>query len=68
MFMVTEEERRAIRRAYEAGGEWAAVVELRRYFAIEDNENALCAVRSIVRWRPAPSSSPTRGPGGRSAQ
>ena len=61
MFTVSEEERAAIRRAYDEGGEWAAVAELRRFFRIEDNQNALFAVRSIVRWRSAPlSSSPRR--------
>ena len=54
MFTVSEDERAAIRRAYEDGGEWAAVVELRRHFHIADNENAVFAVRSIVRWSPAP--------------
>ncbi|MCW2239209.1 hypothetical protein [Azospirillum canadense] len=62
MFTVSEEERAAISRAYEDGGEWAAVAELRRYFAIEDNDNALFAVRSIVRWRAAPVSPPPRRP------
>ncbi|MCW2240625.1 hypothetical protein [Azospirillum canadense] len=62
MFMVSEEERMAICRAYDAGGEWAAVVELRRFFPIEDNDNALFAVRSIVRWRTAPGSPPPRRP------
>ena len=60
MFTVSEDERAAICRAYEEGGEWAAVAELRRYFPIEDNQNALFAVRSIVRWRPAPMSPASR--------
>ena len=50
MFVVSEEERSAIRRAFEAGGEWAAVAELRRYFPLQRNEDALSAVRAIVRW------------------
>jgi len=58
MFTVSEDERAAICRAYEESGEWAAVVELRRYFPIEDDQNALFAVRSIVRWRLAPVSPP----------
>ncbi len=62
MFMVSEEERAAILWAFAEGGEWAAVVELRRYFPIEDNDNALLAVRSIVRWRPVPVSPPSRQP------
>lgn len=53
MFTVSEDERAAICRAYEESGEWAAVAELRRYFSIEDNQRALYAVRSILRWRPA---------------
>ncbi|SMF89945.1 hypothetical protein SAMN02982917_6905 [Azospirillum oryzae] len=50
MFVVSEEERSAIRQAFEAGGEWAAVAELRRYFPLQRNEDALSAVRAIVRW------------------
>ena len=60
MFVVSEDERAAIRRTFKAGGEWAAVAELRRYFPIERNEDALFAVRSIVRWRPAPVPPPPR--------
>src|SRR5690242_6432357 len=45
MFMVSKAEAAAIRRAYEEDGEFAAAVELRRYFpGIADNANArLCA-------------------------
>lgn len=50
MFVVSEEERSAIRQAFDAGGEWAAVVKLRRYFPLQRNEDALSAVRAIVRW------------------
>jgi len=50
MFVVSEDERSAIRQAFEAGGEWAAVAELRRYFPLQRNEDALSAVRTIVRW------------------
>ena len=50
MFVVSEEERSAIRQAFDAGGEWAAVAELRRYFPLQRNEDALSAVRAIVRW------------------
>ena len=50
MFVVSEEERFAIHQAFEAGGEWAAVAELRRYFPLQRNEDALSAVRAIVRW------------------
>lgn len=62
MFTVSEDERAAICRAYEESGEWAAVAELRRYFPIEGNQNALYAVRSIVRWRPASLSPPRQLP------
>lgn len=50
MFVVSEDERSAIRQAFEAGGERAAVAELRRYFPLQRNEDALSAVRAIVRW------------------
>lgn len=50
MFVVSEEERSAIRQAFVAGGEWAAVAELRRHFPLQRNEDALSAVRAIVRW------------------
>lgn len=50
MFSVSENEAAAIQRAFHESGEWAAVVELRRHFHIQDNVNALNAVRSIVRW------------------
>jgi hypothetical protein len=56
MFVVNEEEAAAIRRAWDEGGELAAVAELRRHFAaITDPENARRCVRSIVGWgqRPA---------------
>ena len=57
MFVVSEEERSAIRQAFESGGEWAAVAELRRYFPLQRNEDALLAVRAIVRWPSEVSSS-----------
>jgi hypothetical protein len=44
MFVVSEEERSAIRQAFEAGGEWAAVAELRRYFPLQRNEDAQAAI------------------------
>ena len=53
MFVVSESEAQAIRRAYEAGGELSAVVELRRHFpGIADNENARLCVRTIASWTP----------------
>jgi hypothetical protein len=57
VFVVDEETAAAIRRAWEAGGELAGVVELRRHFPlISDNEQARRCVRAIVGWgaRPAP--------------
>jgi hypothetical protein len=57
MFAVSESEAEAIRRAYEAGGEWPAVVELRRHFpGITDNETARLCVRTIASWTPRPPS------------
>ena len=61
MFSVSQDEAAAIQKAFHESGEWAAVAELRRHFHIQDNVNALNAVRSIVRWaqppQPAPASS-----------
>ena len=55
MFMVTEAEAAAIRQAYEEGGEFAAAVELRRYFpGIRDNANARLCARTIASWSPLP--------------
>ena len=55
MFVVTEEEAEAIRRAWDEGGELSAVVELRRHFPlITDNANARRCVRAIVGWMPRP--------------
>jgi hypothetical protein len=55
MFSVDETTAAAIRQAYEASGEFAAAVELRRHFpGIADNENARLCVRSIVGWKPLP--------------
>jgi hypothetical protein len=51
MFVVDEETAEAIRRAWEAGGELAGVVELRRHFPlIADNEQARRCVRAIAGW------------------
>ena len=53
MFVVHEETAAAIRRAWEAGGELAGVVELRRHFPlIADNAHARLCVRAIVGWGP----------------
>ena len=48
MFVVSEKQRASIRRAFEVDGEWATVAELRRYFPLQRNEDALSAVRVIV--------------------
>jgi hypothetical protein len=51
MFMVNEAEAAAIRRAYEEGGEFAAVIELRRCFpGLIDNANARLCARAIAGW------------------
>ena len=55
MFMVDEAMAAAIRQAWDAGGELAAVVELHRHFAaITDGEAARRCVRTIVSWRQPP--------------
>ncbi len=55
MFVVDEETAEAIRRAWEAGGELAGVVALRRHFPlITDDAHARQCVRAIVGWRPRP--------------
>lgn len=54
MFSVSQDEAAAIQKAFHESGEWAAVVELRRHFHIQDNVHALNAVRSIVRWSQQP--------------
>ena len=55
MFMVSKAEAAAIRRAYEEDGEFAAAVELRRYFpGIADNANARLCARTIASWAPLP--------------
>lgn len=53
MFSVSQDEAAAIQNAFHESGEWAAVAELRRYFPIQDNTDALNAVRAIARWRHA---------------
>ena len=61
MFVVDEETAAAIRRAWEAGGELAGVVELRRHFPlVTDNEQARRCVRAIVGWAPRPASGQER--------
>src|SRR3954471_7829740 len=55
MFAVDECTARAIRRAYEDGGELAGVVELRRHFPlIADNSHARLCVLAIAGWKPLP--------------
>lgn len=60
MFIVSQDEVDAVQKAFHEKGEWAAVVELRRFFSIQDNENALKAVRAIVRWTTLPDRLPPR--------
>lgn len=60
MFIVSQDEVDAVQKAFHENGEWAAVVELRRFFSIQDNENALKAVRAIVRWTTLPDRLPPR--------
>jgi len=53
MFSVSEAEAAAIRAAYERGGELAAAVELRRYFAgIDSTAQAQEYARIIAGWKP----------------
>ena len=53
MFAVTEAEAAAIRTAFEQGGEFAAAVELRRFFpGITDNAEARECARTIAAWKP----------------
>ena len=53
MFTVDEATAAAIRSAFDKSGELAAVVELRRYFPlIQDNEQARACVRTIAGWKP----------------
>ena len=55
MFAVDEDTAEAIRRALDEGGEWSAVVELRRHYpAITDNAKARLCVRIIAGWRQRP--------------
>ena len=55
MFMVNEAEAAAIRQAYEEGGEFAAAIELRRYFpGIRDSANARLCAPTIASWSPLP--------------
>ncbi len=53
MFTVDDATAEAIRRAYNEGGDLAAVVEFRRHFPlIQDNEHARSCVRMIAGWTP----------------
>jgi hypothetical protein len=55
MFMVSEAEAAAIRRAYEESGEVAAAIELQRYFpGVRDNADARLCARTIASWSPLP--------------
>ena len=53
MFTVDDATAKAIRLAYEEGGELAAVVEFRRHFPlIQDGELARSCTRIIAGWTP----------------
>lgn len=53
MLVVTEAEAAAIRAAFDQDGEFAAAVELRRYFpGIADNAQARNCARIIAGWKP----------------
>ena len=55
MFAIDQATADAIRQAYEKSGELAAIVELRSYFPLfENNEHARSCVRSIVSWKLIP--------------
>ncbi len=55
MFMVTEEDAAAVRKAFEQEGELSAAIELRRRFpGITDNARARECARSIAGWSPLP--------------
>jgi hypothetical protein len=55
MFVVTEAEAAAIRAVFEQRGEFAAAVELRRWFpGIADNAQARECARTIASWKPRP--------------
>ena len=62
MFTASEAEAAAIRAAYERGGELAAAVELRRYFAgIDSNAKARECARIIAGWKPRAAKPPGVG-------
>jgi hypothetical protein len=59
VFIVNDAEATAIRQAYERGGEWVALAELRRHFpGVKDNAEAVQWVRTIASWRPSSADAP----------
>ncbi len=53
MFMVSEADAAAIRAVFDAEGEFAAAIELRRRFpAVLDNAHAAECARTIAGWKP----------------
>jgi hypothetical protein len=57
MFTVSEAEAAAIGNAFEQGGEFSAVVELRRLFpGVADNAEPRECARTIAAWKPLPAS------------
>ena len=61
MFALNETEIASIHAAFDAGGEFAAAVELRRLFpGISDLQKARECARTVLTWRrPAPAASGT---------
>lgn len=54
MFVVDEAMAAVVRRAFDERSAWPAVAELRRHVCIDDNTEALRAVRTIASWRRSP--------------
>ena len=51
MFLVSHEAAVAIQAAYLSSGEEGAVIELRRFYPIDNDAAALNAVRAIASWK-----------------
>ena len=59
MFAVDEATAKAVRRAYDEGGELSGIVEFRRHFPlITDHAKAGQCVRIIAGWKPVPERPP----------
>ena len=55
MFCIDQLTADLIRKAFDEGGESAAIAELRRHFQSVPAEHARNCVRAIASWHPAPS-------------